>query len=54
MLGVDGSATCGQQQRIAALKSEISALPSLAGFGMGGSVSPLELNAEQNYKPKMR
>lgn len=39
--GVDGGgAGGGQQPRMSGLRNEISALPSLAGFGMAGSVSP--------------
>lgn len=41
MAGVDGGGAGGvQQPRLSGLRNEISALPSLVGFGMGGSVSP--------------
>ena len=39
MVGVDDEALFGQQLRASVLKNEIAALPSLAGFSMGGSVS---------------
>lgn len=39
LTGVDGGGTGSLKTRMGGLKSEMSALPSLAGFGMGGSVS---------------
>lgn len=41
MTGADEGALAGHQPRASILKNDFAALPSLSGFGMGGSVSSL-------------